>query len=771
MIKVDLHLHSHASNRPGGYISDKLKISESYTKPKKLYNILLRRGMTLFTITDHDSIDGCLEIMDMPNTFISEEITTYFPEDRCKVHIIALDINEKQHSDIQHLRGNIYELVDYLQFNNITHILAHPLYNMDGKLNLSHIEKFFLMFDNWEILNGTRSKTSSIITKKLATFYTGEKLEYLANKHNLFKRKRSFISFLGGSDDHGGLDLGYGYTIAEGNTLEDLKRSIENGKTKPEGLHGNPKRLTHMVMNIAKEGMKKRYNLGNLGYLLDNLFEDRETMQKYSFLDSIFGKTSASVFIENVINFKGFISDNQHENIFQFFSNIIPYTINQIKGVKHFDFEKLSSYIGKIVIFSIPYIAYMSIYKQRADEKNMSKKFYKEIFNEEHEEGKIAYFSDTFFDINGVAKTTQKLLELAKEKSYNITFIISDNKNIEDPYIKNFKPMVSFALPEYENLTINIPNFLEILDYIESENFDVIYSATPGILGVYATLISKILNIPLVLAYHTDFPEYAKRYTNEPYFEYITEVIMKTIYNMADRVLVPSNSYYEKLLNLGVDSRKLVIFKRGVNIEKFCKEFREDAFWLQFDPTYKNEKVIVYVGRVAKEKDLDIFVEVFELLKEERNIKFAIVGDGPYKYELENMYKGKIIFTGFLDGFDLSKAYASADIFLFPSTTETFGNVVLEAMASGLVCLVSDKGGITEHIQNGINGFIIEQNNPLEYANKIKLLLNDLKSMEIIQNNAIEYAKSLNERELLLDMINKLSLGKVKTKILEEVIA
>jgi len=99
-----------------------------------------------------------------------------------------------------------------------------------------------------------------------------------------------------------------------------------------------------------------------------------------------------------------------------------------------------------------------------------------------------------------------------------------------------------------------------------------------------------------------------------------------------------------------------------------------------------------------------VFIEVFELLKEERNLKFAIVGDGPYKYELEKVYKDRIMFTGFLEGEDLSKAYASADIFLFPSTTETFGNVVLEAMASGLVPLVPDKGGAKEHITHGQNG-------------------------------------------------------------------
>lgn len=134
MIKVDLHIHSKASNKPGGYLSQKLGLAESYVQPVSLYTTLKSRGMTLFTITDHDTIDGCLEIAHLPNTFISEEITTYFPEDGTKVHIIAIDINEKQHKDLQHLKQNIYDLVDYMQQNSIIHILAHPLYDMDGKL-------------------------------------------------------------------------------------------------------------------------------------------------------------------------------------------------------------------------------------------------------------------------------------------------------------------------------------------------------------------------------------------------------------------------------------------------------------------------------------------------------------------------------------------------------------------------------------------------------------------------------------------------------------
>lgn len=766
MIKVDLHLHSEASNKPGGYFSQKLKISESYVKPIKLYNTLKERGMTLITITDHDTIDGCLEIAHLPDTFISEEITTYFPEDRCKVHIIAIDINEKQHKDIQHLRGNIYELVDYLQKNNIVHILAHPLYNMDGKLKREHIEKFALLFDNWEILNGTRSKTSAYITKKIAKSFTQEKLEELANKHNIFKRTRDYISFTGGSDDHGGMDIGTGYTVAEGNTLEDLKQAILSGKTYYEGDYGNPKKLTHMVMNIGKEGIKRSYSLGNLGYLLDNLFDPKP--QSSSILDQILGRNSASVFIENVIKFKGDISKDNHENIFNFFSNLLPYTLNQIRNQKSFDFDKISMYLGKALIFSSVYLVYLSVYKQRAEEKHTSINFHKEFFGNGHSEGKVAYLTDTFFEINGVSRTTQKLFKLVQEEGYNVKFLISHKKKFDSNYIKNFEPLLTFDLPEYEDIPINIPNLLEVLDYIESENFDVIYSATPGVMGIYGLIISKILNIPFVSAYHTDFPEYVYRYTQDHTIANLSASLIKLFYNSADRVLVPSNEYYKKLKELGIDENKMVVFKRGVNTKKFNPSYRDKNFWKNYIKDYNNQFVVLYAGRVSKEKDLDVFIEVYERMKNNPKVKFVIVGDGPYKKELWETYSGKIAFTGFLEGENLAKAYASADFFLFPSTTDTFGNVVLEAMASGLIPLLSDKGGAKENIVDEITGFIVKDNNPDEYKIILERLINNENLRNSIKKNILQYIQNFDERELLIEMLKLLSLGKL-SKINQEV--
>lgn len=130
-------------------------------------------------------------------------------------------------------------------------------------------------------------------------------------------------------------------------------------------------------MNIGKEGVKRRYNLGDIGYLLDQLFDPKP--QSHSIIDQILGRNSASIFIENVIKFKGKVIKDNHENIFNFFSNLLPYTLNQIKNQKSFDFDKVSMYLGKALIFSTVYLVYLSVYKQRAEEKNTSLNLHKEF--------------------------------------------------------------------------------------------------------------------------------------------------------------------------------------------------------------------------------------------------------------------------------------------------------------------------------------------------------------------------------------------------------
>ncbi len=156
MSKCDLHIHSRYSARSEEWLFRRLDFPDSYTDPRELYGELLKLGMDYVTITDHDTIEGSLQISNLPHTFVSEQVTTYFPQDQCKIHVLVWGISEAQHRDIERARDNIFELQRYLHTSQIAHAVAHPFYSINGKLEASHLERLILLFKHFEGINGLR---------------------------------------------------------------------------------------------------------------------------------------------------------------------------------------------------------------------------------------------------------------------------------------------------------------------------------------------------------------------------------------------------------------------------------------------------------------------------------------------------------------------------------------------------------------------------------------------------------------------------------------
>src|SRR4051812_42879382 len=159
-VRVDLHVHSCFSGPKTSWLLQLAGANECYTTPQKVYELATARGMNLVTICDHDEIAGALELRALhDNTFISEEISAKFPDDDCLVHVIALDIDEAKHREIQRLRRNIYELASYLEAEKIGHVLCHPLAPVNRRVNEDHLKQCFFMFRGVEVRNGTRDVT------------------------------------------------------------------------------------------------------------------------------------------------------------------------------------------------------------------------------------------------------------------------------------------------------------------------------------------------------------------------------------------------------------------------------------------------------------------------------------------------------------------------------------------------------------------------------------------------------------------------------------
>src|SRR5436190_7741727 len=263
-----------------------------------------------------------------------------------------------------------------------------------------------------------------------------------------------------------------------------------------------------------------------------------------------------------------------------------------------------------------------------------------------------------------------------------------------------------------------------MLDYIQRERFTEIIISTPGPIGLTALLAAKLLNLQTSGIYHTDFPQYVRILTEDSFLESVTWRYMHWFYGQLDTVFVNSEEYRESWIKRGFEPEKLKIFPRGLDTQLFHPTRRDPAFFEKFGA--KNGQVrLLYVGRVSKEKDLDLLAEAYRRLRAEGlSIQLCVVGHGPYSHEFSESLP-EALFTGYLTGGELAAAYASADIFVFPSTTDTFGNVIIEAQACGLPVVVSDSGGPKELVEDKANGLITKSHDVEDFTRAIRALVTD----------------------------------------------
>lgn len=279
MAKVDLHLHSYASNVTDYYTANLFSIPESYSDPIETYWKLKNKGMNLVTLTDHNSIDGVLKMLDqgLPDVFIRSEMTTTFPEDGCNIHVTLINMTESQFQEIDRLRTNIYEMIAYIQqeihlaekhpeYNQLAYFMTHPLmstqnrpYGREGGLSLTHIEKAILLCPCLETKNGTRTKVLNETTQQMLDSLNEEKIEQLVKTHQIqpYGETPWQKAYVGGSDDHSGLNPGETYTwfpienkVLEMVNANDLVMAIRHRKTIPDGADGGLLTLAHAVTKI-----------------------------------------------------------------------------------------------------------------------------------------------------------------------------------------------------------------------------------------------------------------------------------------------------------------------------------------------------------------------------------------------------------------------------------------------------------------------------------------------------------------------------------------
>ncbi|CAH1445942.1 unnamed protein product [Lactuca virosa] len=348
---------------------------------------------------------------------------------------------------------------------------------------------------------------------------------------------------------------------------------------------------------------------------------------------------------------------------------------------------------------------------------------------------RIALFVEPspFAYVSGYKNRFQNFIRYLREMGDEVMVVTTHEGVPQEFYGAKLVGSKSFPCPWYQNVPLSLALSPRIINEVKQFKPDIIHASSPGIMVFGALIIAKMLCVPIVMSYHTHVPVYIPRYT----FSWLVKpmwLIIKFLHRAADLTLVPSAAIAKDLRQARVTAaNKIRLWNKGVDSESFHPKFRCHEMRVRLTNGEPHRPLIVHVGRLGVEKSLDFLKSVMEKIPEAR---IAFIGDGPFREELEKIFIGlPVVFTGMLQGEELSQAYASGDVFIMPSESETLGFVVLEAMSSGLPVVAARAGGIPDIIpedQEGKTGYLYTPGDLEDCLNKVIPLLHDAKLREDI---------------------------------------
>jgi glycosyltransferase involved in cell wall biosynthesis len=361
---------------------------------------------------------------------------------------------------------------------------------------------------------------------------------------------------------------------------------------------------------------------------------------------------------------------------------------------------------------------------------------------------RVAIFSDTFLpQINGVTKTLAKLKDYMDKQGIGYKFFVPGEGVAAEPSgnVISFNSWNFFLYPECK---IALPRYGGVKAALDEFQPELIHLVTPFSVGLMGLKYARDNNIPVVSSYHTNFTDYLKYYKLQM-LESVCWRYFRWFHSFCRVNYCPSRDTLIKLQEKGINN--LAIWGRGIDATKFSPEFRSQELRRRY--TTGNELLLIYVGRIAAEKEIDVLLNAVALLnKKQLAFKLVVVGDGPERSQLEAEHIPNVIFTGYQFGRELQQLYATADIFVFPSSYETYGNVILEAMSSGLPVVGAYAGGVKENLMDMDNGLAFTSGSSEEMAEKIAQLLTDDQLRISLAKNAKRHAMTRDWDEVFLTL-------------------
>ncbi len=357
---------------------------------------------------------------------------------------------------------------------------------------------------------------------------------------------------------------------------------------------------------------------------------------------------------------------------------------------------------------------------------------------------RVAIFTETFLPkVDGIVVKVCRLLEHLEKRGHE-AIMFSPSGSPEEYAGFPVYSFRSLRVPFYPELTIS-PPWAFVDQKLREFKPDIIHLVNPVSLGLAGLRAAKLYQVPVLASYHTDVPGFAE-YWHLGFLSNSIYRYARWIHNNVDLNVCPSEFTRRQLYDHNF--KRVEIWRGGVDINLFSPDKRTDEMRYRLSAGEPERTLLMYVGRVSPEKQID---RLYPIMKAFPQVRLAIVGDGPSRADLEKKFAGTdTVFTGYLKGEDLAAAYASGDIFTFTGDKETFGNVVVEAMASGKPVIAPNSGGVTDLVQDGYNGRLYDPSIPESIMEAAGALVEHPELVELYGSRGRELAE-LRTWDITLD--------------------
>jgi glycosyltransferase involved in cell wall biosynthesis/predicted metal-dependent phosphoesterase TrpH len=694
-MRADLHCHSTASQLSKLGVQRALGLPECATPPQEVLELALARGMDFVTITDHDTIDGVLEIAGDPRVFVSVELTCWFREEPQAVHVLCLGITPSQFADLQAISNCVESVAEYLHEHEITCALAHPFYAVEAPLTPRHRRRLAQLFGAWEVRNGARAKELNLPAFVYVETHGG--------------------TGVGGSDDHAGVDIGRTWTeTPRADTPAELLSHIRAGRAHAGGDQGSAAKWAHAAMALAVRSLDRgdagdRLDPATVLRMVERVMSEGEARRGpgpahpadlaphdarallRAWLDAVELGHLDSVDLLAVMQDEDF----RHRDLFRrarrAHERKLARTVDDIvAGVGAHGAAGLAAGATQLFDACVAAIPYAPAAAFLGKEKSRLAGGRDGI----GEPRRVALVADGVGGMHGVTHTLQELRHRGVP-GFEVEVVSTDA--IAD---RRLGAVAEVEIPFYAGLKIGVPSLPTIVEALAEGRYDLVHLCTPGPAGVAALLTARVMDLPVLGSYHTELAAYAGLRSADPGLEAVAQGAMAMFYSQCSVVLSPSEASDGVLNVLGIAPERVGRWDRGVDLARFSPDRRVAG-------AFGDGVNVLYAGRLTREKGADLLADTFlEARERDPRLHLVLAGGGPEEGALRERLGEHATFLGWLEGDALAGAYASADLFLFASRTDTFGQVLLEAQASGLPVVAVAEGGPCSIVADGVTGLL-----------------------------------------------------------------